>query len=69
MLAADAEGVLMHDLQGFPYAWLPRAAFVAAWGEPDRLQRGRFPLRTAIRPVAERETAAALAASLPLAAT
>ncbi|WP_053207720.1 hypothetical protein [Jiangella muralis] len=68
VLAADAEGVLMHDPEGFPYAWLPKDAFIAAWASPIAYCVGRFPLRTAIRPVAAAGVEAALAASLPRAA-
>lgn len=68
VLAADAEGVLMHDPEGFPYAWLPKDAFIAAWASPVAYCVGRFPLRTAVRPAADVGTDAALAASLPRAA-
>lgn len=68
VLDAGPEGVTMHDPQGHPYAWLPRDAFVAAWGS-DTLGygTGRFPLRTNFRRVSARTQQDALRELLPLA--
>jgi hypothetical protein len=68
VLDAGPEGVTMHDPQGHPYAWLPRADFVAAWGS-DTLGygSGRFPLRTNFRRVAARTPQDAVRDLLPLA--
>ncbi|WP_459545676.1 hypothetical protein [Nocardia sp. X0981] len=68
VLAADADGVLMHDPQGFPYAWLPREAFLAAWAGPIEYCLGRFPLRTGFDKVADRSAAEVVHDLLPLAA-
>ena len=62
VLDAGPEGVTMHDPQGHPYAWLPREAFVAAWGsETLGYGEGRFPLRTAFRQTRRRDLDAAVA--------
>lgn len=68
VLEAGPEGVTMHDPQGHPYAWLPREAFLAAWGS-DTLAygNGRFPLRTGFRRTSERTIDDALRDLVPLA--
>ena len=45
VLDAGSDGVTMHDPQGHPYAWLPREAFMTAWGS-DTIGycTGRFPV-------------------------
>ncbi|MEU8900367.1 hypothetical protein [Nocardia sp. NPDC048505] len=68
VLAADHEGVLMHDPEGFPYAWLPAEVFVSAWGSPISYCHGRFPLRTGFHQNAAITEADAISALLPLAA-
>ncbi|MFC9255685.1 hypothetical protein [Amycolatopsis thailandensis] len=64
-LAADAESVLAHDPQGYPYARIPRADFAAAWraetvayGKPHTL-RTNFVRHTVVT------DEAAISASLP----
>ena len=56
----------MHDPQGHPYAWLPRDAFLAAWGS-DTISygTGRFPLRSSFRRVTERTLQDALTDLIP----
>ncbi len=68
VLSAGPDGVTMHDPQGHPYAWLPRDAFLAAWGSDTiGYGTGRFPLRTSFRRVADRTERDALRDVLPLA--
>ena len=68
VLDVEPEGVTMHDPQGHPYAWLPRDAFVAAWGSDTiGYGTGRFPLRTNFRRVAAGTQQDALRDLLPLA--
>lgn len=68
VLDAGPDGVTMHDPQGHPYAWLPRDAFLAAWGSDTiGYGTGRFPLRTSFRRVADRTEHDALRDVLPLA--
>lgn len=68
VLEADGDGVTMHDPQGHPYAWLPRDAFLAAWGSDTiNYASGRFPLRTGFRRVAARTDQDAVRDLLPLA--
>ncbi|WP_207082714.1 hypothetical protein [Nocardioides sp. S5] len=68
VLDAGPDGVTMHDPQGHPYAWLPRAAFLAAWGSDTiGYGTGRFPLRTNLRRVADRTEHDAVRDLLPLA--
>ncbi len=68
VLAAGSEGVTMHDPQGHPYAWLPKDAFMAAWGSDTiGYGTGRFPLRTNFRRVASRDQSDAVRDVLPLA--
>lgn len=68
VLDVGPDGVTMHDPQGHPYAWLPREAFVAAWGS-DTIGYGTgvFRLRTNFRRLAERTPQEALQELLPLA--
>ena len=48
VLSVDAERVVMHDPQAYPFAALPIADFMAAWGSDTiSYSQGRFPLRTA----------------------
>ena len=68
VLDAGPDGVTMHDPQGHPYAWLPRDAFLAAWGSDTiGYGTGRFPLRTNFRTVAVRTQQDAARDLLPLA--
>ena len=68
VLDAGPAGVTMHDPQGYPYAWLPADAFVAAWGSDTiGYGSGRFPLRTNFRRVAARNDQDAVEGLLPLA--
>ncbi len=68
VLEAGPDGVTMHDPQGHPYAWLPRDAFLAAWGsETIGYGTGRFPLRTDFRRVEDRTEHDAVRDVLPLA--
>ena len=68
VLAAGQDGVTMHDPQGHPYAWLPKDAFMAAWGSDTiGYGTGRFPLRTNFRRVASRDQSDAVRDVLPLA--
>ncbi len=47
VVALDDRRVVMHDPQGHPYAQLPLADFLAAWGSGTiAYAEGRFPLRT-----------------------
>jgi hypothetical protein len=67
VLDMNDEGVLMHDPQGYPYAFLPLADFVAAW-RAETLTYGKpFTMRTdfvRVRKVSELET---IEASMPAA--
>lgn len=68
VLEAGPEGVVMHDPQGHPYAWLPREVFLAAWGsETLGYGVGRFPLRSDFRRCHPRTADHALRELLPLA--
>ncbi len=68
VLEVGPDGVTMHDPQGHPYAWLPREAFLAAWGSDTiGYGSGRFPLRTRFRRVAERTDQEALRDLIPVA--
>ena len=66
VLDAGSDGVTMHDPQGHPYAWLPREAFMTAWGSDTiGYGTGRFPLRTNFRRVASRTHQDAVTDLLP----
>jgi hypothetical protein len=50
--AADRKGVSFHDPYGYPHAWLPPAAFAAAWKAGGKeYRRGPYTMRWNFRPV------------------
>lgn len=67
VLAADDEEVLMHDPQGYPYASLPLADFMAAWRAQTLIYGKPFTLRTGFARVAEVSEVDSIKASIPAA--
>ncbi|KQU74700.1 hypothetical protein ASC75_20205 [Aminobacter sp. DSM 101952] len=67
VLAIEDGRVLMHDPQGYPYAELPLADFMAAWQAATLIYGTAYSMRTAFRRVAERTELEMLEASLPAA--
>lgn len=67
VLDVEDERVLMHDPQGYPYAELPLADFMAAWQASTLIYGTAYSMRTAFRRVAERSEFEMLEASLPAA--
>lgn len=67
VLALDGERVLMHDPQGYPYASLPIADFMAAWSAKTLSYGYSFTLRSGFSRVAEVLEADAIRASVPAA--
>jgi hypothetical protein len=67
VLALEGDRVLMHDPQGYPYAELPLADFMAAWQASTLTYGIAYTMRTAFRRVAERSEPDVLEASLPAA--
>lgn len=67
VLAIDDENVLMHDPQGYPYAALPLAHFMAAW-QADTLIYGKsFTMRSGFVRVADVSEVDSIRASIPAA--
>lgn len=67
VLAIQGDRVLMHDPQGYPYAELPLADFMAAWQASTLIYGTAYTMRTAFQRVAERSELEMLEASLPAA--
>ncbi|MGO4739085.1 hypothetical protein AB4099_21235 [Bosea sp. 2KB_26] len=65
VLEADDERVLMHDPQGYPYASLPIADFMAAWSASTLIYGAPYTMRTAFRRVAEVSEVETIRASVP----
>ncbi len=66
-LAISGGRVLMHDPQGYPYAWLPLEDFMAAW-RGETVDYGQpYTMRTGFERVAEVSEIEAIRASVPAA--
>lgn len=65
VLEADDERVLMHDPQGYPYACLPVADFLAAWSARTLTYGAPYTMRTAFRRTAEVTEVDTISASIP----
>jgi hypothetical protein len=69
VLAADDDRVVFHDPQGYPYATLPAADFLAAWrADTIPYKTTSYTMRSDFRRVHDVTTEAALRAALPGAA-
>ena len=67
VLALEDGRVLMHDPQGYPYAELPVADFMAAWNAATLTYGTAFTMRTRFRQLAVLTEAETIEASLPTA--
>jgi hypothetical protein len=67
VLNVDDQRVLFHDPDGFPFATLPVADFLAAWRAEQVECAGPFTMRSEFRRVRPVEVETALRAALPLA--
>lgn len=67
VLALEDGRVLMHDPQGYPYAELPLADFMAAWKAATLTYGSAFTMRTRFRQLAVLTEAETIEASLPAA--
>ncbi|GLY98511.1 hypothetical protein [Actinoplanes sp. NBRC 103695] len=65
VLEADDDTVVLHDPDGFPYATLPTAQFLAAWRADAVECGGPYALRTGFRRVREVPLTTALRESIP----
>lgn len=65
VLEADDERVVMHDPQGYPYASLPVADFMAAWSARTLIYGAPYTMRTAFRRIAEVTELDTIRASIP----
>lgn len=67
VLDVDDERVLMHDPQGYPYACLPLADFMAAWRAKTIDYGTPYTMRTGFSRIAEVSEVGAIRASIPAA--
>ncbi|MBA8906119.1 hypothetical protein [Aminobacter ciceronei] len=64
-LEVDDESILMHDPQGYPYARLPLADFMAAWSAKTLIYGTPYTMRTAFRRTADVAEVDMIRASIP----
>jgi len=64
-LEIDDESILMHDPQGYPYARLPLADFMAAWSAKTLIYGKPYTMRTDFRRIAEVTEVDMIKASIP----
>lgn len=67
VLGVDDENVLMHDPQGYPYASLPLAHFMAAWQAETLIYGKPFTMRSGFARVANITEVDSIKASIPAA--
>jgi hypothetical protein len=64
-LEVDDESILMHDPQGYPYARLPLADFLAAWSAKTLIYGTPYTMRTGFRRIAAKSEADTIKAAIP----
>ncbi|MBE1207033.1 hypothetical protein [Aminobacter carboxidus] len=64
-IEVDDDSILMHDPQGYPYARLPLADFMAAWSAKTLIYGTPYTMRTAFKRIADIADVDAIKASIP----